>query len=290
MAVETQERESAPSLIPSYAKAVLGALVPGGSDELPDHAIGLKGAEVDPEQVADYNRVCGFGVRDAVPPTFPHMLGFPLAMSLMTERSFPFALLGLVHVANRIEQRRPIEITDSPEVRVWAENLRPHHRGRQLDLVTEAKVDGEVAWLEHSTYLRREKTDGEASSADADEGSEPEEGSLESEAVWNVPGDIGRRYADVSGDRNPIHLHPLTARLFGFPRAIAHGMWTKARSLAAFEGRIPDSHVSKVDFRAPLLIPGKARFRSGGRGGRWVFVLESPDGERQHLTGSIDPL
>ena len=27
-------------------------------------------------------------------------------------------------------------------------------------------------------------------------------------AQWKVPGDIGRRYADVSGDRNPIHLHP----------------------------------------------------------------------------------
>ena len=50
---------------------------------------------------------------------------------------------------------------------------------------------------------------------------------------WRLPGDLGRRYAAVSGDRNPIHLYALTAKAFGFPRQIAHGMWSKARCLAA---------------------------------------------------------
>jgi hypothetical protein len=289
MPVETRERDSAPSLAPSYAKAVLGALVPGGSDELPDHAIGLRAVAIDGEHVADYNRVCGFGVRDAVPPTYPHILGFPLAMSLMSERAFPFALLGLVHVANRIEQRRPIATTHRPDLCVWAENLRPHRRGRQLDMVTEARIDDEVVWLEHSTYLRRGKADGETATEASGERDEPDVAGG-SGALWDVPGDVGRRYADVSGDRNPIHLHPLSARLFGFPRAIAHGMWTKARSLAAFDGRIPDSHVAEVEFRAPLLIPGRARLDSGARGGGWAFALRSPDGERRHLSGSIEPL
>jgi acyl dehydratase len=289
VAVETREHESAPALLPAYAKALVGALVPGGSDELPDHRLGLRSVGIDRERVADYNRVCGFGVRDAVPPTYPHILGFPLAMSLMTERSFPFALLGLVHVANRIEQRRPIAITDQPDISVWAENLRRHRRGRQLDMVTEAKVDGDVAWLEHSTYLRREKTENGGSEESAEDRGPPSVAG-ESGAQWDVPGDIGRRYADVSGDRNPIHLHPISARLFGFPRAIAHGMWTKAHAIAAFEGRAPGSHVAEVEFRSPLLIPGRARLRSGARDGGWAFILESTDGEREHLTGSIDPL
>jgi acyl dehydratase len=286
---ETRERDSAPGLIPSYAKAVLGALVPGGSDELPDHGIALKAVEIDAERVAEYSRVCGFGVRDAVPPTYPHVLGFPLAMSLMTERAFPFALLGLVHVGNRIEQRRAIATTDRPDLCIWAENLRPHRRGRQLDLVTEAKLDGEVVWLEHTTYLRRGKTEGEEGEPGAEEREAPEVPS-DGGALWDLPGDIGRRYADVSGDSNPLHLHPLSARLFGFPRAIAHGMWTKAHAIAAFEGRIPESHVVEVEFRSPLLVPGRARLRTGAREGGWAFTLEDPDGERMHLTGSIAPL
>jgi acyl dehydratase len=290
MAPQTHERESSPSLIPSYAKAVVGALIHGRSDELPDHGIALKGVEIDPERVAEYNRVCGFGVRDAIPTTYPHVLGFPLAMSLMTERSFPFALLGLVHVANRVEQRRPIAVSERPDLCVWAENLRPHRRGRQLDLVTEATIDGEVAWLEHSTYLRRGDGDGESGAAERAEEHAGPVGGEEGGASWEVPGDTGRRYADVSGDRNPIHLHPLSARLFGFPRAIAHGMWTKARALAAFDGRVPGAHVAEVDFRSPLLIPGRARLHSGARDDGWAFALESPDGERRHLTGSIRAL
>src|SRR5213076_2448555 len=87
-------------------------------------------------------------------------------------------------------------------------------------------------------------------------------------AVWKLPGDIGRRYAAVSGDRNPIHLHPLSARLFGFPRAIAHGMWTKARALAAQEAELPDAYTTSVRFRKPILLPSRVEF--GARDGRFA--------------------
>ena len=277
-----------PSLLPSYAKAIVGPLIPGGGDDLPDHDVEQADTEIDPEHLAAYNRVCGFGVRDALPPTYPHILGFPLQMKLMTERAFPFALLGMVHIGNRIEQRAAIPLTARPTIRVRAENLRPHRRGQQLDMVTEAELDGEVVWLEHSNYLKR--------GSGADESTPPnplteriEPGTLTESAIWKVPGDIGRRYAEVSGDRNPIHMHPISARLFGFPSAIAHGMWTLARSLAAFEGRYPAAHTSEVAFQAPLRIPGKARLADEPRDSGWDFSLESPDGERAHVVGTIDP-
>ena len=275
--METRELDSPPSLPPLYAKAGAGAAMPGRPDEAPEHALALAEAEVDGENLADYARVCGFSMRETLPPTDPHLLGFPLAMALMTERSFPFPLLGLVHIANRIEQRRPVPVTSRPAVKVWAENLRPHHRGRQIDLVTEVSLDGEVAWLEHSNYLRPGKGSGERPERKDDFTS------AEAVAIWDVPGDIGRRYAAVSGDRNPIHLHALTARLFGFPSAIAHGMWTLARSIASLDGRLGDRHTSEVEFRAPLRIPGKARVRLAGARGDWRLALESPDGRHRHL-------
>jgi acyl dehydratase len=287
-AVETRRRESPPSLLPSYARALLGGLIPGGGGELPEHAVSIDEIGIDRVRVAAYARACGYPVRDAVPVTYPHVLGFPLAMSLMSERSFPFALLGLVHVANRIEQRRPLSLAERPALRVWAENVRPHRRGRQLDLVTEVTAEGEIAWREHSTYLRQGKDGDDGGSRQAGP-SEPGE-ALWTSALWHVSGDVGRRYAEVSGDRNPIHLHPLAARLFGFPKAIAHGMWMKARCLAAFEGRVPDACTAEVEFRSPLLLPAKARLRSGRSDGGWAFVLERPDGERPHLTGSIAPV
>jgi acyl dehydratase len=280
--METRELDSAPALAPLYARAALGSAIPGGGgDDVPDHALALAAAEIDSERLADYARVCGFVLRETLPTTYPHLLGFPLAMALMTERSFPFSLLGLVHIANRIEQRAPIAVDSRPAVRVWAEDLRSHRRGRQLDLVTEASLEGEVAWLEHSTYLRPgegsgERGEGEDRFADA-----------RPSAIWDVPGDIGRRYAAVSGDRNPIHLHSLAARPLGFPGAIAHGMWTYARALASLDGRLAPAHTAAVEFRAPLRIPGRARLRTAPRDDGWGLVLESVDGERRHLELSV---
>src|SRR5215207_4761178 len=83
---------------------------------------------VDRERLAAYDRVCGFALGDALPPTFPHVLAFPLAMELMAGRDFPFGVLGLVHVANQIEQLRPLDAGAPLDLRVWAENLGRHPR------------------------------------------------------------------------------------------------------------------------------------------------------------------
>jgi hypothetical protein len=284
--VETRRLESPPSLTPLYAKAALGALPGGGGDRLPDLQLEVQGVKADPGHLADYCRVCGFVLRDTLPPTYPHVLAFPLSMALMTDRSFPFPLMGMVHIGNRIEQRTAIPLATAITIRVRAENLREHPRGRQLDMVAEAEHDGAVLWQTWNTYLRRGGGSGERrEEAEPD----PLEGARAA-SVWKVPGDIGRRYAAVSGDRNPIHLHGLAAKPFGFPGAIAHGMWMKARCLAFFDGHLPDAHRSEVEFRAPLRIPGRARLLERSRGDGRAFGLESPDGERRHLNGSVRPL
>jgi acyl dehydratase len=282
--VETTELESAPSFKRLYTQAVTAPLLPGGDAELPARRLLLRHAAVDPERVASYARVCGFGIRSTAPATYPHVMAFPLHLGLMTERSFPFSVLGLIHIANRIELAAPIPGGASLDIAVRAQDLRPHPRGRQLDLISEAQLDGDVVWRARTTYLHR---GGEGEGGTEREPDEAADAELDVSAEWTVPGDIGRRYAAVSGDRNPIHMHPLSARLFGFPSAIAHGMWTKARCLAAFEGRIGDAFAIEVEFKAPLRIPGRARFLSGRHDGGWRFRVEAPDGARKHLVGSI---
>jgi acyl dehydratase len=286
--VETLELDSAPSLPALYARAVSVSLLPGGGGELPDRELVLRGAGLDPEHVAAYARVCGFGVRDAVPGTFPHVIAFPLQMKLMTDRAFPFSVLGLVHIANRIEVVVPIAPGSALDLRLWVENLRPHRSGKQFDMRAEATRQGETVWSGRSTYLRRGEGGGGDSAGSPDAAPPPgQAGSLRTTAMWRVPGDIGRRYAGISGDRNPIHMHALSAKAFGFPTAIAHGMWTKARCLAAFEGRLGDAYEIEVQFKAPLRIPGKARFSSGRADDSWAFALETLDGEHTHVTGAV---
>ncbi|PXY31578.1 MaoC/PaaZ C-terminal domain-containing protein [Prauserella muralis] len=294
-----RELRSTPSLAGLYPKAALGSLRRSGGQALPDTEYVRTGVVADPAHVAAYNRVCGFRLADELPATYPHILAFPLQMALMTQPDFPFPVLGMVHVANRITQHRAVRIGEAFTLRVRAENLRPHEKGTQFDVVSEAVVGDETVWTDVSTYLRRGGGSG-GSKGRAAQLAKPSPS-----AIWHVPGDIGRRYAEVSGDRNPIHLHPLTARLFGFPKAIAHGMWTKARSLAAFEGRLGESYTVDVRFQQPVLLPAKAAFttwpsdegyeRSGAerlRGGRrpgdgWAFELWHARKPKPHLKGTV---
>jgi acyl dehydratase len=244
-----------------YLKAAAGAVpgagrlpfLAGGGGPLPDVQLQAEDVRPDRSEVAKYARVCGFRVRDELPPTYPHVLAFPLHMRLMTDRRFPHRAVGLVHIENRIRVRRPLRARDALEIGVRATE---HPREGAFSIVTEVRSDNELAWREESTMLRRG-----ASSGRRPEDEEPE---LSFVAEWRLPGDLGRRYAAVSGDRNPIHIHPLTARLFGFPRPIAHGMWTKARCLAALESSLPDSYEVSVEFRKPLLLPGRVTFERAG--------------------------
>jgi acyl dehydratase len=240
----------------AYLKAAVGALpgagrlpfVAGGGGPMPDIELEERGVRAEPDRVAAYDRVCGFRVRDELPPTYPHVLAFPLHMRLMTDGSFPFSPAGLVHIANRIEVRRPLRLGEQLDLRV-----RPaeHEAESAFTIVTEARAGGELAWREESSMLRR-------GGRRAPRALEDLEGSFV--ARWELPGDLGRRYAAVSGDRNPIHMHTLTAKAFGFPRAIAHGMWTKARCLAALEPSLPDEYEVSVEFRKPILLPGRVTF------------------------------
>ena len=107
---------------------------------------------------------------------------------------------------------------------------------------------------------------------------------------WRLPADLGRRYGAVSGDRNPIHLYAATAKAFGFKRQIAHGMWTKARSIAAVENRLPDAVKVEVAFKTPVFLPGTVRFTSRTTGTGLGFGLANPKSGAPHLTGRAVPL
>ena len=274
-----------------YARALTATVLPsalrGGDGSLPDQALEVT-AEPDPDHVARFAEVCGFTAADPLPPTYPHILGFPLAMRLMTDLGFPMRFLGMVHVTNTITQRRPIGAGETLTVRVRAANLRPHHLGAEVDLLTEAHAGGEQVWAETSTYLTR----GSSAGGDADP-SPPREWPVPPQSAaateLRIPGDIGRRYAEVSGDVNPIHLSSVSAKAFGFPRAIAHGMWMVGRSLAEVSDDLPDAFTAAAGFRKPVLLPSDARLlvdRSASATNVWLTGATS---QKTHVVMVVAP-
>jgi hypothetical protein len=292
--VSIKELTSSPGMKTLYPKAalgsieaplrrlpVLGSLVGGGGDgKLPDTELVLPEVEIEREHLTEYQRVCGFPFSDEVPATYPHVVAFPLAMQIMTDRSFPFPVIGMVHIENRIERIRPLQRQEWLTMRVRAEDLADHDKGTQFDIVAEASVGDEPVWRERSTYLHRDNGSGGGGPKNGDDPPEPT-------TFWDVPGDIGRSYAGISGDRNPIHMHPLAARLFGMPGAIAHGMWLKARCLAALKDELPDSYSAGARFKVPLQIPARVAFASWREGPERRFAVHDADSGKPHLTGHI---
>jgi acyl dehydratase len=284
---EVIELAAAPGTGAIYRRAALGQLRRRPADGLPDTTLVLRGVQVDRAHLARYDRVCGYRLADRLPPTYPHILAFPLAMQLMSTADFPVRVVGVVHVANRIEVLRPVDAGERLELTVRAADLRPHERGRQFDVRATASVDDEVVWRGVSTYLRKEKAAGGGRQSTGERGGGEHPPAPPPVAVWPLGREVGPRYAEVSGDHNPIHTSRLGARAFGFRGPIAHGMWSKARCLAALEGRLPDSYSVRVAFKLPILLPGSVGFNAGPAGHGWTFALHDARTGRPHLSGEV---
>lgn len=268
-----------------YSRAVLGALSSKKGKELPALELVMRNVRIDRNHLASYSRVCGFAQKETLPVTYPFVLAFPLHMEIITDAAFPYAAMGLVHIQNRITQHRPISAAETFTVQVRPANLRPHDKGMQFDILTTLTSDNEVVWEAVSTMLRRGGATGGDSKPAAKTAATPSSSGI---VQWTLPADLGRRYGAASGDRNPIHMYAFTAKLFGFPRAIAHGMWTKARCLAALDGRLPDSYTVDVQFKLPVLLPAKVAFNSEGQADTGLsFNLSDAKSGKPHLAGSI---
>lgn len=290
--VTTVTLSTAPALAPLLARGALFSPFkkPRPDAEFARTRLVLPSVRADAGKLTAYEQVCEFPSETGeLPLPYLHVLGFPLQMRLLGERSFPLPVLGLVHTSIGITRHAPLPSDGTYELTVHVEKLAPHRRGTEATVVTGVRRGTDLVWESSSTYLARHRTDAapENKTATAPENRtrEPRElpAPLPRLAEWRLPADLGRRYGAASGDRNPIHLSPLTARLFGFPRAIAHGMWTVARCLAAHD--VPTAARVHAEFKAPVLLPGSVVYAA--EDGR--FELRGGE-DRTHVVGEVRPL
>lgn len=282
MTIQWHEVNAAPGMSSLYVKAATRRKVTGKT--LPQDGL-RQVIQVDPQRLAAYRKVCGFAENGLLPPTYPHVLAFALQMQLLTARDFPFPLLGLIHLSNRIRLLRPMGGVSQVQARVNVQNLQAHPKGAVFDLVT--RIDDQLGplWEAESQMLcKGVQLDGALVEEPLQEIQ-----ALTEVAHWTAPADIGRQYAKVSGDYNPIHLSGLSARLFGFPTAIAHGLWNKARTLAALDEHLPDANVEiDVTFKKPVRLPSEVTLLANAAGSSGDLRLIG-SGELEHMVGSWRP-
>lgn len=272
---------AAMSLATKHRGDPMAAVLPAAESRMDDIV-------ADPAHLTAYRRLTGYRVTSYLPITYPHLASMRLGLRLMMSRPFPFTAMGMLHFGDEITELRQIPAGQRFSIRVRADNLAAHRRGVTFDLLNDATVDGETVWTQRSTFLYRVKQPPPDAAPPA---AAPGESVTLSdfEALWRVPADAGRRYAEVSGDYNPIHLYPATARIYGMKRPIVHGMWSVARCVAALESRAGEApRRLSARFRAPVSLPAKdvalcTRRADAG----WEFALIAQRGQRHYLSGSM---
>lgn len=301
----SQTFDRMPPMGQAWLRALRGkpGLAPGGT--VPRIEARVAVAHADPRWVGRFGRVTGTAIEGRLPATAPQALALPVQMAVLTAPEFPLPLLGAVHVRQRIDVLAPIPLDGRMTIDCSVEGARHARRGVEVDLITEIDVHGKPAWRAVTTFLSRGKgAPGEGKGgADQARGATSEGGAEAAapsgsdavvppadpsvSAIWRLPEDLGRRFAAVAGDRNPIHIHALTARPFGFKQPIIHGMWTLARSLASLDLASPTAPTRiECRFLKPLPLPGSARL-VGWRDGD-VSTFQVFDGKgRLALVGSV---
>ncbi|MFU8803967.1 MAG: MaoC family dehydratase [Bradymonadaceae bacterium] len=286
----TMEFHGLPTLGVEYVRALSRITRPAFEGAMPDiEAIAHK-VSIDPDRLADYSSVCGLPSRATLPATYPQVLATPLHGAILASADFPFGPLGLVHRGNRIVQHGPIELNADLDLRARIGSAREVSRGIEFDLETFADVEHECVWESTTTILvRRRKDKGPASKKSAARIPKPGETPERTRSIiLRIPEDTGRRYARASGDFNPIHLHTLLARPFGFRRAIVQGMWSLARCFGELIDDLPAApYEIDVLFERPINLPSSVLFSSGFVDEGLEFAVKKDDGSKVYLRGSI---
>jgi len=279
------ELQAPPSTISLYRRAVVNTVLNDNKkSELPEITISLRGIKTTRSKMRKYAKVCGFSDLEHLAATYPHILAFPLHMEILVNKQFPFPLLGLVHVRNKITQYRKIKTGEVLDICCTLTGQRSVDKGIEFDIETKVTVGDELVWDSVSTNLHRQKSK---------EGGKKKSGPKDAATYdhttrWTLPESLGRSYAGVSGDVNPIHLFGVTAKLFGFKRAIAHGMWSKARCLAELEMELPKgAFTADFRFKLPMFIPAKVQMMYTKIDDEIHLELRDNKGEKPHLAGTI---
>lgn len=294
---------SSPSLARLYPKVLVarkpslvrdGARVPLIEAEIPE-------VRIDPAHLRAYRELCGSAASHCLPIAYPHVLASGLHLAVLSAEQFPVKLLGLVHVRNVIRQQRGLIDDERGSLRVSIEGHVETDRGQEFTLRTAWRdPNDQILWDEECVFLARAKRRpaGEAAKTPGPAHRDEERAAAAASTPpgtrttgFRAPAGLGRSYGLLGGDLNPIHLSDLSARLFGFRAAIAHGMWSMARCAADLDSAVQSTACElNVQFKLPVFLPSWLMLEQWQSGAETQFCLRDSEGQKPHLSGSLRPL
>ncbi|GAB4187588.1 MAG: MaoC/PaaZ C-terminal domain-containing protein [Wenzhouxiangellaceae bacterium] len=216
-------------------------------------------------------------------PLYCYILGQGPQLALLNHRDFPFAPAGVVHLRNQTLSHQPL-LDDQPyRFSLSAQLEEQRANGYQLLLTSTLHQQDQLCAVNRTWALAR--LPGKVRRGDREPPPTP---AYEPFASLVMPADVGRRYARVSGDYNPIHLRRWLARRFGFRQPIAHGMYSLMRVVSVIERQSGlRSRQIDVRFLRPVYLPSVSglAYEDGAQG--MHFELSDDHGHLQ-MAGHVN--
>lgn len=274
-----------PSLPPLFAKAALKRPHKQAEIRMPALSVSMRGVKINHERLRQYHKVCGFQDKHVLPATYPQIVAFGAYMRILTDARFPLSPIGLVHLRNEITQYRAILPEEVLDFESSLSGQRQTDKGLEFDIVTRVHIAGRLVWENTATLLHRNRKRSDKKG----ERQEKPRKAFDHRLFWQLPENLGRQYAQASGDYNLIHLHMVTARFFGFKQPIAHGLWSKARCIAQLTENQMDRPLRvKVSFKLPIFLPGAVDMVWSQTDSGAEFELVSHKDGKPHLEGTLE--
>ncbi|HEX6368278.1 MAG TPA: MaoC/PaaZ C-terminal domain-containing protein [Longimicrobium sp.] len=254
---------------------------------------------IHPARVHDYARATGgdavpafFEARPAAPPFYCATWETALALEMFAGLETPLPLGAVVHVSTEMVWARPLPPGDAIRCRVELDRVERTPRGLKLTVLSRNWMGaGQLCSQGTSVFMVRTRGPRDAESPLPRCPADPPDDSWTELTRWPLAASAGRRYARVSGDYNPIHLWPWTARPFGFRAPILHGYALAARTAHTLvaqrlRGEPAALRRMRIAFRAPLPLPSTAVLLIDEAASEHRFRVAAADGATVYAEGT----
>lgn len=222
-----------------------------------------------------------------VPPPLYPVVFLPGILSQLVDdaEEMNLNILRVVHAEHQMTWKKTLHPGDTITTTAKIINMEQRGTNEILDLLIHLKRDDDiVVEMNYRILSRGEKKEGEKKSTD--DLDTPKKGKLLMKKESLVTADQGLRYAEASGDHNPIHKSDDIARSVGLPRAILHGLCTMALASQVIVDELLDGDPTRlksmsVRFSRPVLLNQKLTTEvyegTAEKGGQHIVHFETRD-------------
>jgi len=193
--------------------------------------------------------------------SFAFVASFPVICQCLVQSNIPSPLLGLIHISSEFSVENPHNWLLPSDIEVNIKHVNKTDKGLVYEVET-LIYQMDYLTIQNTNVMldkdRSYKPDNKVTSNKAED--------LAINKALSSTG-IGLKtalkYAWLSKDLNPIHLHPVFARAFGLKTALIHGMFNAHYCLGELSKRdlLKNTDNVKFEFNRPCFMPNQVFLR-----------------------------